>query len=118
MTRYVAGAAALASLLAGLAGTHRPRAAAADLAEAAAVPPPSPVRDRASHLLADLDALQARAERLLAQRMLAADGARALADACLSGVASVRVAPGEVRGGCRALPSLGRHAVAAPEGRP
>jgi hypothetical protein len=62
---------------------------------------------RTPSLLAQLDELAARSDRLLARRMLAEDGARALAVACLTGVASVSVTDSEVKGRCKPSPNVG-----------
>jgi hypothetical protein len=60
----------------------------------------------AAKLLDQLDALQARADRLLARRVLPFDAAAAAQDACLDGVGSVSFRGDEVVVRCRQTPRL------------
>jgi hypothetical protein len=63
-------------------------------------------------VLADLDVLQARADRLVAGRLLALDAAAAAPDACVVGVAAVTFRRDEVTARCRARPVVAVAALA------
>jgi hypothetical protein len=74
----------------------------------------SPAQD----LLADLDALAARVERLDGRRMLARDAAAFAPEACLTGVASVTFRGSEVLARCRPAPRIPVAPLPAPSSLP
>lgn len=82
-------------------------------APVAGTPPPpagaAPSSDPLADLVAELDALQVRAERLAADRF-ALHAAAVCVDSCLAGVESVRFEPGRLACRCR-RPNIGVHPI-------